>query len=111
MEWKLAKNIKQDNKSFFAYKKSKCKTKSQVGPLMDAMGRSLERIQDIVNEFNDYFTSVFTVENTEELPAPVRIFNGPESSRLTVLKFTVEEVAKKLEQLRGDKYGGPDDLR
>jgi len=54
---------------------------------------------------------VFTVENTEELPASVRIFNGPESSRLTVLNFTVEEVAKKLEWLRGDKSGGPDDLK
>jgi len=47
------------------------------------MGRSLEGIQDIVDEFNVYFTSVFTVENTKELPAPVRIFNGPELTRLT----------------------------
>jgi len=71
----------------------------------------LEGIQDNVNEFNNYFTSVFTVEKTEELPASVRIFNGPESSRLTVLNFTVEEVAKKLERLRGDKSSGPDDLK
>jgi len=62
--------MKQDKKSFFAYMRSKCKTKSQVGPLTDAMGRGLEGIQDIVNEFNVYFTSVFTVENTKELPAP-----------------------------------------
>jgi len=54
---------------------------------------------------------VFTVENTEELPAPVKIFNGLESSRLTVLNFTVEEVAKKLERLRGDKSSGPVDLK
>jgi len=70
---------------------------------MDAMDRSLEGIQDIINEFNDYFTSVFTVENTKELPAPVRIFNGPKLSRLSVLNFTVDEVAIKLERLRGDK--------
>jgi len=55
--------------------RNKCKTKSQVGPLTDAMGRRLKGIQDIVNEFNDYFTLVFTVENTEEITAPVRIFN------------------------------------
>jgi len=104
------KTLNRTRNLFFAYMMSKYKTKSQVGPQTDAMGRSLEGIQDIVNEFNDYFTSVFTVENTKELPAPVRIFNGPESSRLTVLNFTVNEVAKKLERLRGDKSGGPDNL-
>ena len=53
------------------------------------MGKRL----DIVNDFNDYFTTVFSVENTEDLPAPVEIFNGPESSKLTVLKLTVDDVA------------------
>jgi len=37
--------------------------------------------------------------------APVKISNGSELNKLTVLKFTVNEVARKLERLRG----GPDD--
>ena len=75
-EKKLAKNIKQDKKSFFAYMRSKCKSRTQVGTLTNKTGSCLDGIHDIVSEFNDYFTTVFTLENTEDLPEPVKIFKG-----------------------------------
>lgn len=91
--------------------RSKCKSRTQVGTLTDNMGRSLDGIQDIVNEFNNYFTTVFTLENTKDLPEPVKIFKGPESNMLTRVEFTVTDVSKKLMKLRTDKSGGPDELK
>jgi len=38
VECKLAKKIKEDRKSFFAYARSKAKTRVSVGPLVDNHG-------------------------------------------------------------------------
>jgi len=109
-EKKLAKNIKQDKKSFFAYMRSKCKTKTHIGKLTDSMGHCLGGVSEIVDEFNNYFSSVFTKEDTSNVPEPVTIFQGPDSERLLKIDFSVEEITKKLAKLRSDKSGGPDDM-
>ena len=102
-EKKLAQNIKQDKKSFFAYMRSKCKTKTQIGTLTDSMGQCLNGLQEVVDEFNNYFSSVFTIEDTLNIPEPVAMFHGPDSDRLLKIDFSVEDVKKKLSKLRPDK--------
>ena len=91
--------------------RSKCKSRTQVGTLTDNMGRSLGGIQDIVGEFNNYFTTVFTLENTKDLPEPVKIFKGSELNMLTQVEITAADVSKQLMKLRTDKSGGPDELK
>src|SRR6266568_4819827 len=56
-EQKLAKNVKNDNKSFFAYVRSKQRTVEKVGPLKDSMGSLITKNKDAAYLLNNYFTS------------------------------------------------------
>jgi len=64
-EKKLAANIKSDTKSFFAYARSKSKSKVQVITLLNEHGNKVSDDIDIAQSFNTYFASVFTQENTQ----------------------------------------------
>jgi len=110
-EKQLAKSIKQDKKSFFAYMRSKTKARPQIGPLTDSTGHCMDEKRDIAEEFNNYFTSVFTVEDSGNVPEPIKIFKGPDSNVLRDITISVEDVEKKLSKIRLDKSGGPDDLK
>ena len=110
-EKKLAKNIKQDKKSFFAYMRSKTKVRPQMCPLTDSKGRCLDGLSDIVEEFNTYFTSVFTEESLGNIPDPVTVFSERDSKILYDFEITVEDVRSKLSKIRMDKSGGPDELK
>jgi hypothetical protein len=61
-ETKLALNIKKDTKSFFAYVRGNSKSNSFPGPLQDSSGKLLETVTEVVEEFNEYFSSVFTID-------------------------------------------------
>ena len=63
-EKKLAANIKQDTKSFYAYTRSKSKTKLQIGCVLAEGGQPLEKENDMAERFNHYFASVFTNDET-----------------------------------------------
>ena len=82
----------------------------QTGKLIDDAGRCLNGPQDIANEFNDYFSSVFAVENTACIPDPVKMFHASEEDRLRTIELSVEDVIKALSRIRQDKSGGPDDV-
>jgi len=58
-EEKLANNIKNDNKSFFAYVRSKQRTKVTVGPLKDQHGEIITDNKIAADVMNNYFASVF----------------------------------------------------
>ena len=74
------------------------------------MGQCLNGLQEVDDEFNNYFSSVFTIEDTLNIPEPVPMFHGPDSDRLLKIDFSVDDVKKKLSKLRPDKSGGPDDM-
>ena len=61
---------KRDSKSFFAYARSKTKSKIQPGSISSDNGELLDSDIKIVQEFNKYFSSVFTAENTSNMPVP-----------------------------------------
>ena len=60
--------------------------------------------------FNEYFSSVFTVENTSTLPTPEPLESQQKLSSFCDLQFDVESVHKVLSKLRPDKAMGPDGL-
>ena len=59
-EKKLATYIKDNNKSFFAYVRSKQRTRDKVGPLKDKNDKIIVDDQQGADLLNDYFSSVFT---------------------------------------------------
>ena len=67
-EKKLAENIKHDNKSFYAYVRSRTRIKAGVGPLVKAAGDIISSPGEMANELNEYFASVFTAENLQNIP-------------------------------------------
>ena len=59
-EKKLAANIKDNSKSYFAYVRSKQRTRDKVGPLKDKNDKIIVDDQQGADLLNDYFSSVFT---------------------------------------------------
>jgi ribonucleases P/MRP protein subunit RPP40 len=110
-EEKLADNIKNDSKSFYAYVKSKQRTKARVGPLKDSTGKIVTEDQVAADIMNSYFASVFTVEDRNNIPEPEGNLNCElESLKLKEIKVTEAEVISKLDNLKVDKSAGPDDI-
>ena len=72
-EKKLAENVKHDSKSFFTYVRSKQRTKDKVGPLNDKTGKVITDDGEAANLLNDYFSSVFTIENCSNIPEQVNV--------------------------------------
>ena len=91
-EKKLAENIKNNNKSFYAYIRNKQRTKDKVGPLKDQNGELLVEDQKNAELLNEYFSSVFTQEDISNMPELKNMFKEDSTKKLTELKVTPEEV-------------------
>jgi hypothetical protein len=109
-EKKLTENIKEDSKSFFSYVKSKAKIKTKTGPLIDKDGIKIDSTLEMSEMFNEYFASVFTVENVQDIPEGEKIFKGTEEEKLRDFIVTEDMVEAKLQKLRSDKAAGADDM-
>ena len=80
--------------------KQKVKYKlSDKGTLLDSDIKTTQR-------FNEYFSSVFTAENTSTLPISEPLKSQQELSSFCELQFDVESVHKVLSKLRPDKAMG-----
>ena len=108
-ENKLANNIKNDCKSFFAYVRSKQRTKDKVGPMKDSTGRIIVEDEEAANLLNDYFSSVFTIEDCSNIPEPVSFFDRSLLGEgLIGIEVTDEIVENKLKNLNVNKCPGLD---
>ena len=102
-EHKLAQNIKSDNKSFYAYVRSKQNVRDKVGPLEDNAGDIITQGFFMAEELNVDFSSVFTREDTSSLPVSETKLNGPEGGMLGQLVVTPEVVASKINNMKENK--------
>jgi len=109
-EKKLASNVKCDKKSFYAYARSKAKSKIQISSVSDDKGRQIHNDLEMAEAFNMYFTSVFTREDVSSLPDPVDICTDSDDKKLLDVAFTIEDMKDQLEKLRVDKAAGADGL-
>jgi len=67
-ERKLAENIKRDSKSFYAYVKGRAEVARSIGPLVNDRNEVVDLAEEMSQEFNKFFSSVFTKERTAEVP-------------------------------------------
>ena len=67
-EEELADKIKTEPKAFYSYVRSKTKTKQRVGPLLDNRGKLTDDKNSMCSILNEYFSTVFTVEDTSNIP-------------------------------------------
>ena len=106
-EISLAAKIKEDKKSFYAYVRSKSKSRVTIGSVK---GGDEELIYDrhlITEEFNKFFSSVFTAEDTSTVPEP-HVFCA--DSCIETVSIEVEDVRKRLGLLNEGKAPGSDGL-
>ena len=75
-EQKLACNIKNYSKSFYAYVRSKQNVQDKVGPLEDSAGNIISQWILMAEDLNGYFSSVFTKEDISSLPVDDAKFQG-----------------------------------
>ena len=73
-ERKLAENIDNDRKSFYAYVRCRSRTKETIGPLVDDTGITAILPEDLADKFNIYFSSVFTSENKTTMPSADEVY-------------------------------------
>ena len=71
-EEKLAGNIKNYSKNFYAYVRSKQKVRDKVGPLENNRGNIISDGFQMAEVLNEYFSSRFT---TEDISSPVPFLN------------------------------------
>ena len=67
-EKKLADNVKYDAKSFYAYVRSRSKSRPGIGVLTRDDGVRVESPEEVAEELNEYFSSVFSLEDMGSLP-------------------------------------------
>ena len=109
-EQKLACNIKNDSKSFYAYVRSKQNVQDKVGPLEDSAGNIISQGFLMAEDLNSYFSSVFTKEDISSLPVADAKFQGAKSDCLGPLVVTPELVAKKIKAMKDNKSPGVDGI-
>ena len=107
-ERKIARNIKTDVNSFYAYVRQKSCSRPRVGPLKDGTGQVVSEACHMVEIFNDFFSLVFTKEDCTSLP---HVVDMPcETGVLKGVVINESDILTRLHKLRHDKALGTDDL-
>ena len=106
-EISIAEEAKTSPKGVFNYAKRKMKTKTGIADLTKEDGTLASSSEEKANVLNDFFSSVFTLEDTTHMPAT------PEPTPMkpiTSIRITESEVRKRLDKLNPTKATGPDGI-
>ncbi len=105
-EIKLAENIREDPKTFYAYARSKSKAKVGIGPLKGQDEMVVDE-EGMANLLNNYFATVFTKEDINTIP---EINKNLAENEIIDIEITEERVQKAVDSLKYNKAGGVDGL-
>ena len=84
----LSENIINNSTSFYSYVKQRSKDK--IWPLQNDRG----------GNNNDYFLSIFTKEDVENVPIPQQMFHGTENDKLLDLIIKKDMVHKRNREVK-----------
>ena len=98
-EQELARIAKSKPKAFWKYAKSRLKTKPQIPALSKPDGSKASTPKDKAETLNAYFSSVFTVEDIQNIPATTSCV----VEVLQTIEITPTVVRKKLHDLNPNK--------
>ena len=104
-EYKVARNAKNDPKSFYKYARSKTSVKETVGPILQS-DVLITDDSSMCLLFNEYFSSVFTKEGTlGELP---EVESRLDQDSIFSLDINQDIIRSKLKKLKPNKSPGVD---
>ena len=106
-ELHIASNYKENSKEFFRYIREKKTVKSIIGPLLSAEGEIVTDERKTADILNDYFASVFTVEEDrgEAIPYQMTV-----AAQLFLVDITEEDVMRVIDELKICKSPGPEKI-
>ena len=107
-EHRVASAAISNPKVFYAHVNSRKPIKSSIGPLKDEQGRIISGDKEMAEIMNKFFTSVYTIEDLQDIPRVPIFYRGMEPLRK--IKITVERVREKIRKLNACKSPGPDGL-
>ena len=93
MRRRVAAAAKDNPKTFFAHANSRKPVKTNIGPLKDRTGSIISSDEGMANILNEYFTSVYTEEDTSEIPIVPIVYRG--NNPLRKIEITVDKVKMK----------------
>ena len=102
----IAKLVKKNPKAFFQYVSSKIKTRDKVANLKQKDGTLTENDSQKSNVLNNFFASVFTHEDKNNLPT----FNSCTNNTIDSIRVTEEDMYNALNNLNVNKSPGPDEI-
>jgi hypothetical protein len=105
-EKKLAKDNGGNAKPFYAYVKNKTKTSPTIGPLRNEKKETVSDDQGMSELLNKFFSSVFTREDTSEIPVAAEM----ETEFLEEVDINQGRVREKIQQLKPTAAARPDGL-
>ena len=106
MEKKLAYSGENNTKTFANYIKSKTKAHTGIGPLKDSEGKLVTDEKDMSENLNTFFASVFTNEDTSNIPTRDLETN----EKLENVVITESIIRKKIIALKSNSAPGPDKI-
>ena len=80
----------------FAYVRSKAKGKATVGSVENKNGRLVNSIEQVCEELNVFFVTVFSNEGSKDIPNSKAMFDGREKDLLCEIDITQDMVKKQL---------------
>ena len=107
-ELHIASNCKVNPKNFFRYVREKKTLKSTIGPLLSAEGEIVTDERETADILNEYFASVFTVE--EDRGEEAVPFQMTVAAQLFLVDITEEDVMRVIDKLKICKSPGPDKI-
>ena len=106
-EESIARQSKSNPKAFYAHVNKTRIHKPRIGPLTDNNGEPVTQGTEMAQTMNEYFASVFTAENLDNIP---QIVNKQYDRPLNTVYFPPQEVQELLLHLNIYKSMGPDQL-
>ncbi|GAB0204992.1 hypothetical protein GRJ2_002964800 [Grus japonensis] len=106
IELNLARDVKDNKKSFYRYVSDKRRTRENVDPLQNEMGDLVTQDMEKAEVLNDFFASVFTGKCLSHT-AQVTEGKGRDWENATVGE---DQVREYLRNLKVHKFMGPDEM-
>ncbi|GAB0210014.1 mitochondrial enolase superfamily member 1 [Grus japonensis] len=106
-EISLARDVKDNKKSFYRYVSDKRRTRENVGPLRNETGDLVTQDREKAEVFNDFFASVFTGKS---LSHTAQVTEGRDWENAEPPTVGEDQVRKYLRNLKVHKSMGPDEM-
>ncbi|GAB0179488.1 hypothetical protein GRJ2_000414100 [Grus japonensis] len=107
IEISLARDVKDNKKSFYRYVSDKRRTRENVGPLWNEMGELVTQNMEKAEVLNDFFASVFTGKS---LSHTAQVAEGRDWENAGPPTVGEDQVREYLRNLKVHKSMGPDEL-